>query len=249
VSSTWINKETAARTVAQIKSLKIVAFRAIDDKAQSMKFAEGHASVLKNHGINKVSTMGADWIEDPGVYVLMITSPGGERVYGGARIHRWSKEKPLPCQRVFRLHDDRTDEVFEEMGSYGAAEFCALWTSVELAGLGISAKDVVKCGWSLCEKLGIGRMIALLSPVTRKWIPELGLEQYTQLANNGEIPYPTDRFIATLTVYRHPENRALLNEEFLSTVVSLEKHPVQKQEMNGIRGKVQVHFDLLLDEK
>jgi hypothetical protein len=29
-----------------------------------MKFAEGHASVLKNHGIKKVSTMGASWAED-----------------------------------------------------------------------------------------------------------------------------------------------------------------------------------------
>ncbi len=244
MSSTWVNKDTAARTVAQIRSLRIIAFRAIDDVNKSMKFAEGHASVLKNHGIKKVSTMGASWAEDPNVYVLMITSPGGEKIYGGARVHIFSDANPLPCQQTFRLHDDRTDQVFEELSKHGVAEFCALWTSVEIAGLGVSAKDLVKCGWSLCEKLKIQRMVALLSPVTRRWMKELGLDHFTELANNGEIPYPTDRFIATLTLYKHPESRQNLDDEFLSTVEALEKNPQLKQEVVGARGKVTIHFDI-----
>lgn len=247
MSSTWTNKQTQKKQTTLIRSVRISAFRAMDNPVMSKRFAEGHAAVLKNHGITKVTSMGNEWINDPNVYVMLITSLAGDKVYGGARIHCWADDHELPCQKVFRKHDDRTDEVFEALAAHGLGEFCALWTSVEISGLGLSAKDLVKVGWSLCGKLKLKNIVALLSPVTKRWMKELGLEHFTELAGNGEIPYPTDRFIATLTNYRHPEGRTIMGNEFLEDVLALERNPHLKQEVSGIRGKTTVHYDLLIN--
>lgn len=245
MGSSWTKNKLQHRRVQRIRSLRIRAFRAIDDIETSKRFAEGHEGVLKNHGITKVSSTDNRWMEDPNVYVLVMTSPSGHKLYGGARIHLYSEEQPLPSQVVLRRYDENTDAYYEKLAEEGCAEFCALWNSVEIAGLGIGAKTLVKCGWSMCAKLGIRYMVALLSPLTKRWMKDLALERIEELGNGGQIPYPDDRLIATITKYTHPEGLDILKDEFRQQVEDLQEKPQQDLPSTGIKGTITVHFDLL----
>ena len=52
--------------------LSIRVFRAIDDLKSCEKFAEGHANVLKDYGVTKVTSARTDWFFNPGVYVVLV---------------------------------------------------------------------------------------------------------------------------------------------------------------------------------
>lgn len=245
MGSLWTKNKLQHRKVQRIRSVRIRAFRAIDDIKTSKRFAEGHESVLKNHGITKVSSTDNSWMDDPNVYVLVMTSPSGHKLYGGARIHLYSENQPLPSQVVMRRYDENADDYYENLAQEGCAEFCALWNSVEIAGLGIGAKTLVKCGWSMCAKLNIRYMVALLSPLTKRWMKDLALERISELGNDGQIPYPDERLIATITRYTHPEGLDIVKDDFRQEIESLQEKPQQDVPSSGIKGTITVHFDLL----
>ena len=245
MGSSWTNSKLQRARTQRIRTLRVRAFRAVDDVNMSKRFSEAHHEILQNHGITKLSSLSTDWMDDPDVYVIVITSPSGHKIYAGARVHVYREGRPLPLQLVMREFDPRTDEIFEKFAEEGVGEFCALWSSVEIAGLGINGKDLVKCGWSMCDHLGIRRMVALLSPLTKRWMKDLALVKCEALGTEGEIPYPDHRFISTVTTYKHPEGREELKDEFLAEVIDLQNNPQQKKQTSGIKGTVSVHFDLL----
>ena len=52
--------------------LKIRAFKAVDDLESCKRFAEGHANVLRDYGVTKVTSSKNDWFFNPEVYVVLV---------------------------------------------------------------------------------------------------------------------------------------------------------------------------------
>jgi hypothetical protein len=238
--------ETRVGIIGQqkITSVLIRTFRAINEPGLSMLFAQGHADVLKNHKIKKVVSANTEWIQDPSVVVILATSPEGTRIYGGARIHVHSEKSELPLQRPVRRFDPKIDDVINEMSPEGCAELCALWNSVEVAGLGIGSKLVINCAVSMCEQLGIRHLLALSSPVTRRWMPDFGFVNIESIGDKGGIPYPNERLIATVAHYVHPESEPLMGEEMREEMLRFRGNPLTVKSVSGPKGSVSVHFDL-----
>lgn len=238
--------ETRVGSIRQqkVRSVLIRTFRAISEPGLSTLFAQGHADVLKNHRIKKVVSAGADWINDPNVIVILATSPEGTRIYGGARIHVYSEDKDLPLQRPVRRFDTRIDEEIEAMAPEGCAELCALWNSVEVVGLGIGSKLVINCAVSMCQQLNIRHLLALSSPVTRRWMPDFGFVNIETIGDKGGIPYPNERLIATVAHYIHPESEELMDDQMREEMKGFRSNPLTVKSVSGPKGSVSVHFDL-----
>lgn len=236
---------TRVRTAsARIRSVLFRAIRAVDDLELSTRFLSGHAAVLAHHKVGKVISANDGWLDDPNVYLIAALSPDGGKLYGGARIHMASEETDIPLQQPVRKHDPNIDAIIADMQIEGCGELCALWNSVEVAGLGIGSKLVINCGISLAEKLEIRHLLALSSPVTRRWMPDFGFFNIESIGDKGGIPYPNERLIATVAHYLHPDNETKMNDELRKEMLELRSNPGKVISVSGPKGSVNVHFDL-----
>jgi len=68
-------------------TVRIKAFRAINDQAACQRFIDGHKKVLENHGVDKVTSSNNEWAYNPSVFVILVESVDGQKTYGGSRIH------------------------------------------------------------------------------------------------------------------------------------------------------------------
>lgn len=245
MSSSWTDHQVSqTRTTGNISKVHIRAFRAIDDLNACEKFAEGHAAVLSNHGIKKVSSADREWMSDPNVYVILATSPSGQKVYGGARIHIRQQPKQLPLEVPFGKHDPKVHDILDELSKERCAELCALWNSVEVVGLGIGSRLIILCGIVLTEELGIRHLLALSSPVTRRWIPDFGFYTIESIGDNGGIPYPNERLIATVAHFINPDRLQFMAPALYAQVVELRANPKLKSQASGPKGSITLHYDL-----
>lgn len=244
MSSSWTDNPITANKTLKISKVHIHAFRAMDDPTSSMRFAEGHAAVLSNHGIKKVASSSTDWIENPNVYVILASSPGGQKIYGGARIHIFTEQTPLPLQKPFGKHDPRIHEIVAQFATEGCAELCALWNSVEVAGFGIGSKLIIKCAVSMTESLNVKHLLALSSPVTRRWIPDFGFYTIEEIGDQGGIPYPTEKLIATVAHFINPDRFANMSETMSNEVMALRNNPRLQSSASGPKGSISLYYDL-----
>src|ERR1700710_2144535 len=87
--------------------VRIRAFRATDDSETCLKFILGHQKVLENHGIYNVTSSVVEWMYSPSVFVIVVESLDGTRLYGGARVHAADGKFPLPIESATGEMDPR----------------------------------------------------------------------------------------------------------------------------------------------
>ena len=103
----------------------------------------------------------------------------------------------------------------------------------------------MKAAISLADTIKFRHLLALSSPVTRKWIKEFGFSNITEIGKDGKIPYPDDRFVATVAHYIHPDCFENILDDFRTEIDELRMNPMKKGKTSGVKGSVTVHFDLL----
>ena len=69
-----------------ITNIRIRAFRAIDDPLTCQKFIEGHRRVLSIYGIENITTNTDAWMYNPAIFVIVVETLDGSKLYGGARV-------------------------------------------------------------------------------------------------------------------------------------------------------------------
>lgn len=244
MSSSWTDNPVVAAKRLRIPNVHIRAVRAIDDRAACEQFVNGHAAVLANHGIDKVSSSSAEWFENPEVYLILATSPGGQKIYGGARIHIRRPGVPLPLEKPCGAYDPSIHTLLDAFEKDTCAELCALWNSVEVAGLGIGSRLIILCGIAMTEGLGIRHLLALSSPVTRRWIPDFGFYTIESIGVNGGIPYPTERLTATVAHFINPDRLGDMEPSLYQQVIDLRANPKLQTSASGPKGAITLHFDL-----
>lgn len=230
--------------------VKIRAFRAISDRESSMKFVKGHSQVLKAHGITKVTSLNVEWIEDPSVFVILVESQDGAKVYGGARVHAASGKTQLPIELATGFMDEKVyDAVAREMEK-GTGELCGLWNSIEVAGLGIGSFFSTRAGVIICEQIGLGSLFALCAPYTVPWAEKVGCRVLTEVGENGTFYYPKIDLLATAVLLRDTNSleNALPREK--DKILKLREQPIQTLEENppGKKSTILIDYDLKIED-
>ena len=119
--------------------LRVRVFRAIDDLESCQRFAEGHANVLKDYGITKVTSSKTDWFNNPGVFVVIVENEDGTQVVGGERIHLANMHSELPIETAVSMVEKRIHDVVAEYSDQKiTGELCGLWNAKSIAGKGVS---------------------------------------------------------------------------------------------------------------
>lgn len=232
-----------------VTDVKIRAFRAIEDYDASMRFVNGHRRLLEAFGVKEVTSANIDWIHNPAVFVILVESMDGDKIFGGSRVHAAGGTQPLPIEDATGYMDNKIYGMVNALKQDGTGELCGLWNSREVAGLGIGAYFATRAGVTLSSMIGISSMFALCASYTVKFAIRVGCNIVNELGNNGTYYYPKSDLLATAVLLRDTEILSLAVPEEREIMYDLRKSPQQiRQEINPLRkNEIQIHYDLKIE--
>lgn len=227
--------------------VRIRAFRAVDDPESCDKFIEGHKRVLTAVGVTQVSSSSYEWKNNPASYVIICESQDETRkVYGGARIHVLGGSQDLPIEEATRELDPSIEQVVRNYAAKGTGEFCGLWNSMEVAGMGIGAVYLVRCGVTILNQLNLGSCWALCSPLSVRISRNFGFGKYPGVGNEGTFYYPKVDLLATACVVEDTVKLPFATDVERSKIHQLRLNPNQIQDDENRGKKVNIEYDLKL---
>ena len=177
--------------------IRIRAFRAVDDPLTCQKFIEGHKKVLSIYGIENITTNTADWMFQRSIFVIVVETMDGAKLYGGARIQVADGIHPLPIEIATGKMDSGIYEIVRKAARNGAAELSGLWNSREVAGLGIGSLFPSRVAVALASQIGVNTYFTLCSPTTVRFKDWMGGQVLSEIGNDGTFYYPKIDLLAT----------------------------------------------------
>jgi hypothetical protein len=224
--------------------LRIRSFRAIDDIESCKVFAAGHAKVLFDYGVTKVTSSGASWFYNPSVYVMIAERMDTQETVGGIRIHLADGVTKLPMEDAISLVDTKVFDLIDKYATNGTAELCGLWNSKTTAGLGIGSYFLMRAGISVAPRLNLNSLFALCAPHTLKISVEKGFEVETSIGNEGTFIYPKLDLLATTIIIKDLQSLPhALNTERELILDLREKQKLNRVE-SGPKGDMEIFYDL-----
>lgn len=189
-----------------ITEIKIRAFRATDDPKTCMKFIEGHRRVLSIYGIENITSNTEAWMYNPAIFVIVVESLDGEKLYGGARMQVADGITPLPIEEATGKMDPKIYDIVKYYSQFGAAELSGLWNSKEVAGFGIGSLFPSRVCLAITEQIGVEVIFSLCSPTTLRFKNWIGGVELEAIGNKGTFFYPNLDLIATALYTRDAVN-------------------------------------------
>ncbi len=230
-------------------SVRIKAFRAINDFASCRKFIEGHRKVLDNHGISKITSANDEWAYNPSVFVVLVESLDGSKAYGGARVHAADGITGLPIEEATEYLDPKIHEAVKKYSAAGTGELCGLWNSIEVAGLGIGSYFSALTGVAITTQIGIDTLFALCAPPTVKFSQWVGCRIVNEIGNEGTFYYPKIDLLATVVLLEDSPNLPYANDEAKTKINSLRNNP-----FNTVRDRaplrkieIEIKYELMIE--
>jgi hypothetical protein len=228
---------------------KIRVFKATEDPSSTEKYFMGHRNVLKSYGVDEIIAPDTSWFSNPNVYVIIVESIDGSKVYGGAKIQIKVPNEMLPMENALVKIKPEICALVNEQSDNGTAEFCGLWNSREVAGWGIGSiflvrVGVARAGIAISEKLKINSLFALCASYTLPIAIKTGFKQHTALDNGQGFPYPTNEFRAYIALLEDTSTlkNALIEER--EQIFDLRSHPHQTRTEKGPKGETEILYDL-----
>ena len=121
----------------------------------------------------------------------------------------------------------------------GAYEMNALWNSIELAGMGMGSEFLIQVAMAAMPLIEAKHLVALTSPVTRRWREKHGWHLCSELGDEGYFVYPKDTLKATVEHYVHPDYEAHVAPEVLDLMTSIRRRPAGVTPMCRRQGSTQ----------
>jgi hypothetical protein len=226
--------------------IRIRAFRAIDDNDACNHYAKEHLEVLKIFGITKITTANTDWIYNPNVYVIYAERIEDNMPVGGARIHLYDPNYPLPMDVAVRDFDPSVKGLLERHALRGTGEICGLWNSRVVAGWGIGTIFLSRAGMALAAQLPMHSMFVLCGEHTIGITLEKGFTVEEQLGNKGTFYYPKEGLVATAAVINDIYDLSNANAADRDIIQSLRENPNQKRLEHSDKLDFEIDYQLKL---
>lgn len=203
-------------------NIRIRAFRATDDPATCLKFIEGHKKVLSIYGIENITTNTNDWMFRRSIFVIVVETMDGSKLYGGARVQVSDGIHPLPIEEATGKMDPKIYDIVRHHAQFGAAELSGLWNSKEVAGFGIGSLFPSRVAVALASQIGINTMFSLCSPTTVRFKDWIGGKLMIEVGNQGTFYYPKIDLLAT----------ALFSDDVINLTMA---HPREREKILYLR--------------
>lgn len=228
--------------------IRIRAFRAIDDPETCLKFIQGHRKVLSIYGIENITTNTDSWMNNPSIFVIVVETLDGEKLYGGARVQVANGINPLPIEEATGKMDPKIYDIVRYYSQFGAAELSGLWNSKEVAGFGIGSLFPSRVAVAIANQIGVNVMFVLCSPTTVRFKSWIGGQEMENIGNKGTFYYPKLDLLATALFTEDAINLPLAHPRERDKIFYLRENPIHvAQEKSPFKNHfVNVHYSLLI---
>lgn len=227
-------------------NFEIRAFRAVDDIPSCELFAAGHAKVLLDYGVTKVTSSSTAWFHNPAVYVIIVKNLDTEEIAGGVRVHIADGITPLPLEDAISIVDERIFDLVRSHIPNRTAELCGLWNAKSTAGLGLGSYVLMRAGISLATQLNLSSLFALCAPHTLQISVEKGFEIEKSIGNEGTFIYPKLDLIATSIIIRDVDSLPMALENERELIWALRENPICFKEEVGAKSTLRIYYNLAL---
>jgi len=227
--------------------VRIRAFRAIDNVEVCRKYIEGHTRILSSVGVTKVTSAEHHWVNNPAAYVILCEDQETGKVFGGARVHACGGNQLLPWEEATLKMDTSVSQHVNKYLPQGTGEFCGLWNSLEVAGLGIGAIYLIRTAFAIIPQLGLNTIWALCSPYTARIARNYGLLKYEDVGNEGTFYYPKIDLLATATLNKNVLTMEDGSEKEREKVMFLREKPNNVVVEENKRVIVEISYELKID--
>jgi hypothetical protein len=224
--------------------MKIRAFKVTEDHSACLRYIKGHHLVLESYGVTKVTSLNADWIDDPHTYAIIVESEDGKKVYGGGRVQIKSNELRMPMEDAIAILDENIYAYADNLGVLQVAEFCGLWNSKEAAGYGIGSIYMGRVGVAIAAQLNIKYLTALCSPGTLRNCLKVGFEVIRELGNNGTFYYPKEDLTATALLIKDLNELPGANPTEREAIYKIRENLTGTSIESGPKGEMEFSYDL-----
>lgn len=230
----------------EIPQIRIRAFRAIDEPETCQRFVEGHQHVLSVFNLEMVTSAKHAWMSNPAVFVLVVESLDGLRLYGGARIQVAGGTEPLPVEEAIGKYDPKIYDLVKSYGKRGTGEGCGLWNSREIAGFGVGSIFLSRMAIAISSQLGLKTLFALCAPYTVKLAEHIGYRIDERLGDKGIFYYPREGFIATSMFYADVEHIETASPEDRISITEARKSPEMVRVETLRRKQIEIHYNIAI---
>ena len=233
------------RQATQVDEAIVMVSRASHDPRLCKKLLNGHKRVLEAYGIKNLSSFRTDWFRRDDVLVIAVLTPDGERVLAGARLQPGLVPNDFPLHQAVGHMDPKVGTFLEDIIPESAYELNALWNSIELAGMGLGSEFLVQVSMAALPLLEAKHLVALTSPVTRRWREKHGWTLRTELGDNGYFVYPKESLRATVEHFIHPDNEAMVDSRVQDLMSSIRERPEDvTTHVQGPKGHLTIRLNL-----
>ena len=227
--------------------IKIRAFRAINNPNACQEYLKGHMQVLIDYNVMKVTSYNQAWTNNPSVYVLTAELEETGVMVGGIRIEITKGDIPLPIETAIGKLDSRIYKLVEQYGiDGGVGELCGLWNSKEIKGVGASF-FLTRAAISVINQINFKTLIGICAEYTLEMFTNVGFEIDQSLGNNGEFPYPDERYITRALGILNAETLKRANPFDRDIILALRANPTQTREEIGSKGLIKINYDLIIE--
>lgn len=224
------------------------AFRAVDEPDICDLFIEGHASVLRDYGVTKVTSSNNEWKFNPYVFVVTVHDNRTGKVVSGLRIHISDENYPLPLEgAISQVDTNIVDLVTEYRNAGGTGEIGGLWNSREISGYGIGALFLSRTSLVIAEQLNTPSLFALCAEYTLKPTLQKGFEIEEKIGNNGTFFYPKLDLVATLAVLKDVKNLPLALPEERDYIFELRNNLTCERVETTPKGQIEIKYNLKIN--
>lgn len=224
--------------------VNIRAFRAPDDPYTRELYHTGLEQILLHFGITRVTSQSRDWFEDPNSWLVVIEDLADGQILGGARMQLASEILPLPMEKAIGFKDPRIYQIVKDEMNEGVGEFCGLWNSRKVAGMGLGSMYLGRACIAMAPKAGMKTLMGLCAPSTKENSLKIGFKVDLRLGNQGEFNYPRENLVATALVIDDLENIPDAEEDDRNRILELRENPNKVSIEDTPRGGLIIHYFL-----
>ncbi len=219
--------------------VRIRAVRAVDDLTTTEKYVEGHFSVLESYGVTKVTSADRSWIKNPNVFLLVVESEDGSKVFGGGRVQLKGDGFPLPLEAAIMEKDVRIIDYLAPFRNLEVAGF-----GIQNAGYGIGSIFLIRSGVAVASLLKLKNLMGFCSPFTLKNCRRLGFKVIRCLGEEGSFLYPKEGLIATILDIQDLQCLPNAEKEEKQKILYLRENPKHVADETSSKGDFKIIYDL-----
>ncbi|MGB2423704.1 MAG: hypothetical protein ACPH97_03160, partial [Flavobacteriales bacterium] len=153
----------------------------------------------------------------------------------------------FPLYQAVGHMDPKVGEFLEGILPEGAFELNALWNSIELAGMGLGSEFLIEVAMATLPLLEAKHLVALTSPVTRRWREKHGWQRRGELGEAGFFVYPTPSLRASVEHFVHPDFEPNVDGEVRELMASIRSRPEDVTTfVQGPKGQLKIRLNLTI---